>query len=819
MKKNVKQMIAVMMAASMVTAGLPVTALAEGESLQNEVMENAAEENEAEEVSEDDDETPESTAIEVDCAEDITGAGNYVIVESFETTESIEITEEVTIDLNGKTITFKGTEGGFKVTGGTLTITGSGTIEEPDTDAGLAPIVLYGAEDGETNVTVEGEITLKGWAGIFLRQNHPADNMHVVMEDAVLEGESNGVYVNGKVNGENNTIVLNDVTITAENGIYQAGMADTEINGGSITGEQCGIIVAAGSMEIDDAKGTGGSGSGYENNGGSTGGAVEVDHTALAVIEHSTHQPAAVTVKGGTFTAGAGVTAVGDVEVELEGGSFEAIDEGYGIRLTDGAEVTVNGARISVKDGFGVYVKGDGEAAAKLYVKSGEIGVSGDAMAIAGNAFYDNTEIYISGGEITSEEGVAVYHPQEGKLEITGGSIAGTSGVYVKAGEVEISGDAKIEGTAEADFDATNNGANGTGAAVVVETNTAGGYGSAPEVEITGGTFTAAGDAVPVQNEAADGEDAVTGFISGGTFSASLLGDDVLAEELVVELEESGDTPFSYYADAAEAEEAITPSKGGKINQLGEDGTVENVKEVAPVVTEKKKTKKYDVIIRNADNGDVEVDDDYAKRGQEITVTIVPDKGYELEELIITELNDTEVDYEEGKKENTFLFDMPKSDVVIEASFEKTTEKSDVSDDSKETPAEESMKQAETIILTIGQRIVKLNGEYVVNDVAPVVKEGRTMLPARFVLEALGAAVVWDAAAQKVTVTKDDTVIEIYIGQPYALVDDTPVQLDTPAFIENGRTYLPLRFLAENIGADVEWNGETQEVSVLAETE
>ncbi|WP_458407698.1 stalk domain-containing protein [Anaerotignum sp.] len=829
MKKNVKQILAVMMAASMATA-VPVTALADEDGLQKETMEtlqneeDAADENTEEEASGESNENPaslESDAVEVTAAEDIVGAGEYIITKSFETTKSIEITENVTINLNGKTITFNGTEGGFKVTGGTLTITGSGTIEEPDTDAGLAPIVLYGVEDGKTNVTVEGDITLKGWAGIFLRQNDPADNMHVVLEDVTLEGESNGVYVNGNVDGKNNTIELNDVMIEAENGIYQAGVADTEINGGSITGTSCGIIVAAGDMEINGTDVMGGTGSGYENNGGSTGGAVEVNNTALAVIEHSTHNPASVTVIRGTFIAGAGVTAVGDVDVELNGGTFEAADEGYGIRLTDGAEVKVDGAKISVEDGFGAYVKGDGEKATTLSVKSGEISVTGDAMAIAGNAHYDNTEIIISGGEITSADGVAVYHPQEGKLEITGGSIKGTSGVYVKAGDVEISGNAEIEGTAEADFDATNNGANGTGAAVVVETNVAGGYGSAPKIEITGGTFTAAGDAVPVQNEAAADEAVVTGFISGGTFSASLLGDDVLEDGLMVELEESGDTPFSYYTDVTAAEEAITPSKGGKINQVGEGGTVETVKDVAPVTASKKKTKKYDVVIKDTENGDISVNDDYAKYGQEITVTVKPDKGYALDELIITDQNGREVDYEEGKKENTFVFDMPKSDVTMEASFEKerTTSKDDANTEENNAMKQEETTQTEPIILTIGQRIVKMNGEYIVNDVAPVLKDGRTMLPARFVLEALGADVTWDNAAKKVTVTKEETVIEIFIGQPYALVNGTPVQLDTPAFIENGRTYLPLRFMTENIGAKVEWNGDIQTVSILPATE
>ncbi|WP_458408476.1 InlB B-repeat-containing protein, partial [Anaerotignum sp.] len=103
--------------------------------------------------------------------------------------------------------------------------------------------------------------------------------------------------------------------------------------------------------------------------------------------------------------------------------------------------------------------------------------------------------------------------------------------------------------------------------------------------------------------------------------------------------------------------------------------------ESVPSTSSSNKSKKYDVIIKSADNGDVEVDDDYAKRGQEITITVDPDKGYELDELTITDQNGDEVDYDEGKKENTFVFDMPKSDVTIEASFDKPSSSVDDKED------------------------------------------------------------------------------------------------------------------------------------------
>ena len=89
------------------------------------------------------------------------------------------------------------------------------------------------------------------------------------------------------------------------------------------------------------------------------------------------------------------------------------------------------------------------------------------------------------------------------------------------------------------------------------------------------------------------------------------------------------------------------------------------------------------------------------------------------------------------------------------------------------------------------------------------------MLPARFVAENLGAKVEWDEAARKVTISKDDVVIEITIDAEVALVNGEEVKLDSPAFIENGRTYTPIRFISENLGAKVFWNGETQKVTIV----
>jgi hypothetical protein len=84
------------------------------------------------------------------------------------------------------------------------------------------------------------------------------------------------------------------------------------------------------------------------------------------------------------------------------------------------------------------------------------------------------------------------------------------------------------------------------------------------------------------------------------------------------------------------------------------------------------------------------------------------------------------------------------------------------------------------------------------------------MVPMRGVFEALNAKVEWDNATRTVTATKGDTTIKLTIGNKYAYVNGQKVALATEAIIVNGSTMVPLRFVAESLGAKVEWNNATR---------
>ena len=129
-------------------------------------------------------------------------------------------------------------------------------------------------------------------------------------------------------------------------------------------------------------------------------------------------------------------------------------------------------------------------------------------------------------------------------------------------------------------------------------------------------------------------------------------------------------------------------------------------------------------------------------------------------------------------------------------------------------------EQENQIVLKIGEKEAIVFGKTVQNDVAPIIRNDRTMLPARFVAEQLGAEVFWDDENRTVTIrgthlkTGETVTIEIRINREYASVNGEQLPLDAPAMIENDRTYTPTRFVAEQLGASVEWNETEQTVLI-----
>lgn len=113
-----------------------------------------------------------------------------------------------------------------------------------------------------------------------------------------------------------------------------------------------------------------------------------------------------------------------------------------------------------------------------------------------------------------------------------------------------------------------------------------------------------------------------------------------------------------------------------------------------------------------------------------------------------------------------------------------------------------------------GPVAVILDGQSLVFDVPPRMESNRILVPIRKIGEAMGAKVDWNEALRLVTLTLDQKTIKLVIDSQLADVDGHLVQLDVPARTIDGRTLVPLRFVSESLGADVNWDESSRTVTI-----
>lgn len=131
-----------------------------------------------------------------------------------------------------------------------------------------------------------------------------------------------------------------------------------------------------------------------------------------------------------------------------------------------------------------------------------------------------------------------------------------------------------------------------------------------------------------------------------------------------------------------------------------------------------------------------------------------------------------------------------------------------------------------TIVLRIGQLFMTVDGQKMAIDpsskVAPIIQNGRTLLPIRALIEALGGTAGWDAASRKATITLKSTVLQLWIGKSTATVRGHSIPIDAkdkkvvPVIVQ-GRTFLPLRFIAENLGLNLVWDGTARTITLTVD--
>lgn len=99
-------------------------------------------------------------------------------------------------------------------------------------------------------------------------------------------------------------------------------------------------------------------------------------------------------------------------------------------------------------------------------------------------------------------------------------------------------------------------------------------------------------------------------------------------------------------------------------------------------------------------------------------------------------------------------------------------------------------------------------------DTPPVILQGRTLVPVRAITESLGASVTWYPSDRKVLIERDIKKIILYINNNSVMANGKEKTIDVPAKIFSNRTYVPLRFVVEEYGLEIEYDSETGIITI-----
>lgn len=297
---------------------------------------------------------------------------------------TLEINKTVNINLNNHTITAD--QKVFLIEGGSLKLTGTGTIKE--TKPYYGAITLIGSTDPDkenySTITVDSDITLEGWSGIFIDHNNKTSYGVLVTMNGTINavndiegGTGAGIYINGNIQHQENSPIINlgkttKITSTG-NGIYAAGYATYNINGAYISGVESGLGIKSGVFNILDGTiiGTGEDKtptSGNNNGINASGTAIQIESNPAYIgnielnikkgtitsknsnviyeytVNNSSTQVKSINLTGGTYTSNAGkqVLSLSD--------SFKSIHQNFisgGTYSSDPTSYLKNGYTIS----------------------------------------------------------------------------------------------------------------------------------------------------------------------------------------------------------------------------------------------------------------------------------------------------------------------------------------------------------------------------------------------------------------------------------------------------------------------------------------
>ena len=220
-------------------------------------------------------------------------------------------------------------------------------------------------------------------------------------------------------------------------------------------------------------------------------------------------------------------------------------------------------------------------------------------------------------------------------------------------------------------------------------------------------------------------------------------------------------------------------------------------------------TEYYNITTKTDKHGTVEARSK-AKEGTEVSVTVSPDKGYKLDEITVTDRRGRDITIKETNRENRYKFTMPARDVTVEATFKqikqeqpsKPTTPPTIPPTNNNKPIENNIiKKQQTTVFTIGSNIMTVitdgKATQTTIDAKPFLSQGRVMIPVRYAAESLGMQVEWNKQTQTVVLKDRENTVMIPIKTNKIIVGNQEYTSDVTPILKNGRTYLTISNIAK----------------------
>lgn len=699
-----------------------------------------------------------------------------------------------------------GTETGESGSGETGSTGKTGGTTEPDTSAkneGVKSIIELNTaitDAGETETTIKlaaditGDVVVPKNANITIDLNGKKITNsvgHTIMNNGTLTIKGEGT-VDNITHGK--AALYNKGTVTLNGGTFdrtkENGKSDSSSGGNSYyTIKNVGKMTINEGVNVLTAEGNGELGrfSSLVANGYYNGTTYDNDRG----VDNPT-----LIINNGTFSGGLNTIKNDDrAELTINDGTFknfyQAIVQNHNIATINGGTYkAASDASSTGKETYGVYNCGCGAD-----IDLGTLTVTGGIFEGADYAIADVSSqpaiVNISGGCFSGAKGAIVKGTNpDATISISGGTFSDKpANAYVAEGykAIQVKGD-KYVVTNKIALDKTS-------------TRIRRGYTDTLKaiVEANGKTYEVADPITWASDKEAVAtveNGVVTGVDYGSATITATLGG-------VTETPDTTDAPTTQAEGDTTGDGAVTDGDNTPSNTLTASCTVTVFKKSSSSSSSGggggSSVAKYGVTISDSKNGAVTASAAKAETGDKVILTPKADEGYALDKITAKDKDGKEVKLK-AEKDGTYSFTMPKGGVTVDTTFKQAEGAANT-----DKPA----AATKTILLQIGSTAVIVDDQAIINDVAPVIRNDRTLVPIRVITEALGGQVAWNEAAKEVTLTVNGKEIKMTIGKALEKYGVAPV-------IIGGRTFVPVRFVADELGAVTTWDDATKTVTIQA---